>query len=151
MLNWSCMGFEALTPSTLYALLRLRSEVFVLEQRCLYLDADGLDLTALHVIGTDAQGRVSASARLLPPFTKGPSQHRPVIGRVVTAPHARGLGQGRALMQEALRVCERQWRGLGQALSAQAHLQPFYASLGFQPVSEVYEEDGIPHIDMQRG
>ena len=97
-----------------------------------------------------ASGRLLAYARLLPPGLKGPQQLRAAIGRVLTSPALRGQGQGRPLVREALRECEQRWPGVGQELSAQAHLQDFYASLGFRATSPVYDEDGIPHIDMCR-
>ncbi len=141
MMQWSCSRLEALDARSLYAVLKLRSEVFVVEQQCVYLDPDGADLEAWHLMGRNEAGSLQAYARLL----KGPR-----IGRVVTAPGARGAGQGRALMQQAMAECERRWPGQAIALSAQAHLQRFYASLGFEPTSAIYEEDGIPHIDMKK-
>lgn len=141
MMQWSCSRLETLDARSLYAVLKLRSEVFVVEQQCVYLDPDGADLEAWHLLGRDEAGSLQAYARLL----EGPR-----IGRVVTAPGARGAGQGRALMQQAIAECERLWPGQGIELSAQAHLQRFYASLGFEPTSAVYDEDGIPHIDMKK-
>lgn len=143
-LSWTCCALDALSARELYALLKLRSEVFVVEQRCLYLDPDGQDLTALHLLGRDESGALLACARLIP------TSAGPKIGRVLTAPAARGAGQGRALMRRAIAECAQRWPGQPIALSAQAHLQGFYASLGFAPTSAVYDEDGIPHIDMRR-
>ncbi len=143
-LVWTCCALDALSARELYALLKLRSEVFVVEQRCIYLDPDGQDIEALHLLGRDAAGTLQACARLLP------AAAGPWIGRVLTAPTARGAGQGRALMQRAIAECLQRWPGQAISLSAQAHLQGFYASLGFAPVSAVYDEDGIPHIDMRR-
>lgn len=143
-LTWTCCALDALSARELYALLKLRSEVFVVEQRCVYLDPDGQDLMALHLLGRDASGALLAYARLIP------TPAGPKIGRVLCAPEARGAGQGRALMRRAIAECERRWPGQAMCLSAQAHLQGFYASLGFEPISAVYDEDGIPHIDMRR-
>lgn len=143
-LSWTCRRLEQLAPRELYELLKLRSEVFVVEQRCIYLDPDGQDLEALHLLGRDAAGTLQACARLIP------TAAGPKIGRVLTAPAARGAGQGRALMQQAIGQCEQRWPGRAISLSAQAHLQHFYASLGFVPTSDVYDEDGIAHIDMRR-
>jgi ElaA protein len=150
MLSWNCARLEALPALALYEVLALRSLVFVLEQRCLYLDPDGLDLQCWHLQGRGPQGELQAYARLLPPQAKGAPQGLPMIGRVVTAPSARGGGQGRALMQRAIEECARLWPGQGLAIGAQAHLQRFYASLGFVPTSAPYDEDGILHIDMTR-
>jgi len=150
-LAWYCAPLHELSAVQLYQALALRARVFVLEQQCVYLDPDGVDLHAWHLLGSDpASGDLLAYARLLPPLAKGTSHVWPEIGRVVTAPEARGAGQGRRLMQEAVQACERLWPGQDLALSAQAHLQGFYASLGFEPVSAVYDEDGIDHIDMLR-
>ena len=151
MLDWSCRAFAELDASALYEILMLRSRVFVLEQRCVYLDPDGFDGVVWHLQGRDpASGALQAYARLLPPLSKGAAQPLPMIGRVVTAPAARGAGQGRALMQQAIAHCTRLWPGQTVELSAQAHLERFNASLGFEPVSAPYDEDGIPHIDMRR-
>jgi ElaA protein len=149
-LRWQCASLQDLSAATLYAALKLRSEVFVLEQRCFSLDPDGLDLQAWQVLGFDLQtGALLACARLLPPWTKGEQQAAPMIGRVAVAASARGTGQGRALVRFALQQCEQRWPGEAIELSAQAHLQHFYASLGFVPISDIYDEDGIPHINMR--
>lgn len=146
-LHWTCDAFDQLTPAALYQLLRLRSEVFVVEQRCVYLDPDGLDDRVWHLAGRADDGALHAYARLLPP-SLGEGAAR--IGRVITAPAARGGGLGRVLMQQALSHCARLWPGVAIELGAQAHLRDFYGSFGFMPISEVYDEDGIPHIDMRR-
>ncbi|MDM4766048.1 GNAT family N-acetyltransferase [Pelomonas sp. SE-A7] len=140
-MRWTCVRLDELPARELYEVLKLRAEVFVVEQRCMYLDPDGADLEAWHLLGRADDGALAAYARLL----SGPR-----IGRVLTSPAARGSGQGRALMGQALSHCERLWPGSAVELSAQAHLQRFYASLGFEPTSGVYDEDGIPHIDMRR-
>lgn len=145
--QWYCRPFAALTPAQLYALLALRAEVFVREQACVYVDPDGLDPQALHLWAQDGAGAVRACARLLPPGLK---QALPMVGRVVVASAARGQGAGRRLMQQALQVAAAQWPTLGVALQAQAHLQDFYASLGFVATGPVYDDDGIPHLDMER-
>lgn len=140
---WQDLHHSELTAAQLYAVLALRCEVFVVEQQCAYLDVDGRDLSGetRHLIGWLA-GKPAAYARLLKNETVA-------IGRVIVAPEARGRRLGMALMEQALAACARHWPQAGVMLSAQAHLQPFYASLGFQPSSAVYDEDGIPHIDMR--
>ncbi|TDP74111.1 GNAT family N-acetyltransferase [Roseateles toxinivorans] len=145
-LSWTCKPFSGLTAAELYQALQLRSEVFVIEQQCIYLDPDGLDPQAWHLSGRN-DGRLQAYLRLLPPGLKS---EEPVIGRVVTAPAARGGGLGRQLLVQALVECEKLWPGRALFLSAQAHLQSFYGGLGFVPVSEQYVEDGIAHVDMRR-
>ncbi|WP_310387981.1 GNAT family N-acetyltransferase [Roseateles sp.] len=148
-LRWTCAPLKELSPLALYQSLALRSQVFVVEQACVYLDPDGIDLLAWHLLGFDeASNELLASARLLPPLAKGPAHALPEIGRVVSAPAARGSGAGRALMQQALLACEKLWPGQAVAISAQAYLLAFYAGLGFVQTSEPYDEDGIVHIDM---
>lgn len=152
-LTWTCERLNDLSPLALYQALALRAEVFVVEQQCIYLDPDGADLLAWHLLGYDSEKKLLAVARLLPPLAKGPAHLFPEIGRVLCAPGARGGGQGRALMQQALQHCERLWPGQPVALGAQAYLLDFYASLGFAPLADSvpYLEDGILHIDMRKG
>lgn len=150
-LRWTCARLQDLSPLALYQALALRSQVFVLEQACVYLDPDGVDLLAWHLLGHDEDsGQLFANARLLPPLAKGPTHLLPEIGRVVSAPAARGTGAGRALMQQAIAECERLWPGQAIAINAQAYLLDFYAAQGFAQISQPYDEDGIMHIDMQR-
>jgi ElaA protein len=130
----------------LYTLLKMRVDVFVVEQKCPYPELDGKDIDALHLTLTDSY-ELLASARILQP----PHSNDPVkIGRVVVSPNHRGKRHGDALMREAIAVCEQRFIGNPIALSAQSHLQLFYQSFGFVPNSDEYLEDGIPHIDMAR-
>lgn len=150
-LQWRCLPFHALSADTLYRLLRLRSEVFVVEQACVFLDMDGLDAQCLHVLGevVDADGAVHlhASTRLVPP---GVAFAEASIGRVVTAPAARGGGIGHALMAESVRLLEQLWGPQPIRIGAQAHLEIFYNRHGFVSDDKPYIEDGIPHIEMVR-
>ena len=146
-MRWTCVPFRELSVDQLYDLLALRSEVFVVEQRCVFLDIDGLDRQTWHLLGTDEAGRLLAYTRLIPPGLKAADA---LIGRVVTAPVARGGGTGRALMAESVAQCERRWPGQAITLHAQAHLERFYAGFGFRPVGQPYVEDGIPHIEMRK-
>lgn len=130
----------------LYALLKLRVDVFIVEQKCPYPELDGRDLDALHLrllTGDD----LLAAARILPP---GKTRASPRIGRVVVAPAHRGRRLGEAVVRAAIAACEQLFPQAPIALSAQSHLKRFYESFGFSPVSEEYLEDGIPHIDMVR-
>ena len=146
-LSWSEVEGVELDVATLYDVLTLRSSVFVVEQTCAYQDIDGLDLAegTVHVIGgTDA---IAAYARVLAPD----DQHSvPRIGRVIVAPEARGRQLARPLMERALATCARHWPDEAVELGAQAHLTGFYGGLGFEAVSEPYDEDGIPHVWMRR-
>jgi len=146
-MRWTCVPFKELTTEQLYDVLALRSEVFVVEQNCVFLDIDGLDRQTWHLLGQGDDGQLLAYVRLIPPGIKAPDA---LIGRVVTAPAARGGGTGRQLMNEALAQCERLWPGQPITLHAQAHLELFYGSFGFTPVGEQYMEDGIPHIEMRK-
>jgi len=146
-MNWTCVPFDGLTVQQLHDVLKLRSEVFVVEQNCVFLDIDGLDAKTWHLLGTDDDGKLLAYTRLIPPGVKAPDA---LIGRVVTSPAARGGGTGRALMAESVAQCERLWPGHAITLHAQAHLERFYAGFGFAPVGEQYMEDGIPHIEMRK-
>lgn len=139
-------GLDELSARELYDLLRMRVDVFVVEQNCPYPELDGKDIDALHLRLKDG-GELIASARILKPH--GPQD--PVkIGRVVVSPAHRGKRLGDALMNEAIAACERLYSMHPIALSAQAHLRRFYESLGFAKTSEEYLEDDIPHIDMVR-
>lgn len=150
-LQWRCLPFHALSADTLYRLLRLRSEVFVVEQACVFLDMDGLDAQCLHVLGetVDADGTVHlhASTRLVPP---GVAFAEASIGRVVTTPVARGGGIGHALMAESVRLLESLWGPQPIRIGAQAHLEAFYNRHGFVSDDKPYIEDGIPHLEMIR-
>ena len=143
---WRESAFDALTPAVLYALLRLRSEVFVLEQRCLFQDMDGHDAAAWHLCGWRGEALV-AYARCLP---AGVTFAEASIGRIVTAPSARGGGSGHALVQRAIDVLEARWGCRPIRIGAQAHLQAFYAAHGFVDVGRPYVEDGIDHLEMLR-
>lgn len=135
---------EDFSAGELYALLRLRIDVFVVEQACAYPELDGKDAAALH-LRLLIDGETAGYARLWKPEDAPPR-----IGRVLVAPAHRGKRLGEAVMREAIRACETHFPGTSIALSAQSHLEPFYRSLGFSPTSAEYVEDGIPHIDMLR-
>lgn len=145
MLQWNCKRFEELSAAELYELLRLRSEVFVVEQNCVFLDMDGMDQGCWHLMGTNDAGDLVAYTRLVPPGHIYPMAS---IGRVVSAPIARRTGAGRELMQESIK---RVYELFGQGdikIGAQYYLKNFYASFGFEQVSDIYLEDGIEHIYM---
>jgi len=143
-LHWTWARFDDLGVHALHDALALRCRVFILEQGP-YQDPDDADKHSWHLLGYDADGRLMACLRVVDP---GAKYAEPAIGRVVTAPEARGQGVGRVLMQEGLDRCKAAWPGRAVRISAQAHLQPFYGALGFAAVSEEYLEDDIPHIEM---
>ncbi len=147
-IDWICKHHSDLGKEQLYAVLQLRTEVFVVEQKCPYQEVDGLDLEAdtCHLMGW-RDDRLTAYLRLLDPASQGGDV---VIGRVVIAPQARGLGLGHKLMAQALKHAAKLWPQQPIYLSAQAHLQGYYARYGFEAVGEAYLEDGIPHIRMRK-
>lgn len=136
---------DELSAVALYDLLKLRVDVFVVEQACAYPELDGNDADCLHLRLMDGVTLI-ACARLWRPTPT----HLPRIGRVAVSPMHRGKRLGEALMREAIAVCEKVYPGEAIEISAQSHLQKFYASFGFVPISGEYLEDGIPHVDMVR-
>lgn len=145
---WHCHGFDDFTPLALYQALQLRDQVFVVEQQSIYGDVDGVDTRCLHLSGRDDAGRLLAYARLIAPGEKYPDAA--AIGRVVVAPEARGRGLGKTLMEQAVAQCQAHFPGAPVMLSAQVDASALYASFGFQPVSEPYDDGGILHVDMRR-
>jgi ElaA protein len=144
--TWRWLAFDQLSVGELYRAMTLRQQVFVVEQNCVYLDADGHDPVSIHGLGEVGEGLV-AYARVLPP---GVTFGTPSIGRLVTAPAARSWGLGRPLMQQAIAESERRYPGQPITIGAQLYLRAFYESLGFEVVGEPYDEDGIMHVDMIR-
>jgi ElaA protein len=146
MINWKIKKFKELTIDELYAILQLRSEVFVVEQNCAYHDPDGKDQQAWHLMGIE-DSTLIAYTRILPP---GISYDDPSIGRVVTLSLKRRSGLGRELMKLSIIECEKLFGKTPITLSAQSYLIHFYESLGFSTIGDQYLEDGIPHIKMKR-
>ena len=124
--------------------MRLRQQVFVIEQDCLYEDLDGLDAQAHHLWCYRDQ-ELLAYLRCLPPVNdSAPSK----LGRIVTSPNARGTGLGRELVAKGVEYNLAHWPTADIRIGAQAHLEAFYSDFGFVKITDVYDEDGIPHIDM---
>lgn len=146
-LHITWQAFAALTGSALYRVLMLRQSVFVVEQNCPYLDADGLDEVAIHGLGTDQHGRLVAVARILPPGCK---YELPSIGRIAVATDARRFGHGRAIVTAALAEVQLHYPHSPIRIDAQAYLEPFYGTFGFLRTGLPFDEDGIPHIAMIR-
>jgi ElaA protein len=146
-ISWQLKKFEELTPGELYAALKLRSEVFVVEQNCAYLDPDDKDQQSHHLLGT-FNDKLIAYTRLVPP---GVIYMEPSIGRVVTSPSVRRMGAGRILMMQSLNSVNGLYGNVPIRIGAQLYLKAFYESFGFEQVSEIYLEDGIEHIYMVRG
>ena len=134
--------FESLSVYQLYDILKLRSEVFVVEQTCVYQDMDDADQDAIHVWGSDNKNIVTY-ARIKP------KKNAVSIGRVVTSSKYRGKGLGQETMTYCLQLCKENWPEKEIELSSQKYLVKFYENLGFGTIGEPYLEDGIPHIAMK--
>lgn len=146
-MRWEWLPFAELGMDRLYAVLCAREQVFVLEQRCLYLDADGADPRCWHLLGSADDGTLAAYLRVPLPGVKY-AEHS--MGRVLTTAAHRGGGLGRELVREGLARIEATFGVVPVRLAAQAHLEAFYESFGFARVGDVYDDDGIPHLEMLR-
>jgi ElaA protein len=146
MLNlaWKCKSFGELNSHELYTIIRLRNEVFVVEQNCVFQDADNKDQKSFHLMGW-AGNDLAAYARLVP---KNVSYSNISIGRIVTSPAYRKAGAGKALLQQAIEYCNQLFGRQAIKIGAQLYLRKFYESFGFVQTGDVYDEDGIPHIEM---
>lgn len=145
-LTWIWKAFNDLSAEEVYTLLCVRQEVFVLEQECLYLDADGKDRKAFHLMGFRGDELV-AYARILKP---GVSYAEVSIGRILSTKNARGTGAGMELMDQALTRIEKEFGRVPIRISAQSYLKEFYQKYDFQPTGKEYLEDEIPHMEMLR-
>ncbi len=144
--SFLCKKFNELTLSELYDILRLRQEVFVVEQKCPYLDTDGLDQQALHVYSLKSDNTIESYARILP--AGAVYENYCAISRVITIQDSRRSGTGTRLMKFCLEKCRTHFKGQKVKISAQLYLTAFYESLDFKIVGEGYLEDNIPHIAM---
>ncbi|MFZ2951914.1 MAG: GNAT family N-acetyltransferase [Streptococcus suis] len=143
-MQWEIKAFDQLSLQELYTILTLRTNAFVVEQACPYPELDGKDPNCLHLLGT-INGELVAYLRILP---AGLRYDEVSIGRVVVKPSHRGKGLGRLMMEQAIHCITNEWKESQIKIGAQAYLEKFYQSLDFEPVSEVYLEDDIPHLDM---
>ncbi|HKE96262.1 MAG TPA: GNAT family N-acetyltransferase [Povalibacter sp.] len=146
MITWQWCTLDELPARRMYAVFAAREAVFVVEQACAYQELDGLDLEAQHLVGWDGS-EVAAYLRVLDPGTRFAE---PSIGRILTTSRFRGSGLGRELVSLSLARLDERFPARNVRISAQAHLERFYASYGFAVVSEPYLEDGIPHVEMLR-
>ena len=141
-----CKPFDSLTNKELYAILKLRSEIFVVEQNCVFLDMDDKDQSCQHLMLYQHK-ELMAYARIVPP---GLSYEQMSIGRVVSSPAARGKGFGKQLILLAIENCKRLHGNKPIKIGAQLYLKAFYESFGFVMVGGIYDEDGIDHLSMIR-
>ena len=145
-ITWLLKPFHELPPLELYHALQLRNEVFVVEQNCVFQDADDKDQQSFHLLGYN-DNKLVAYTRLVP---AGIAYEEPSIGRVVTSPSARGSGAGKELMRESINKCYELFGEKPIKIGAQLYLKKFYETFGFVQISDVYLEDGIPHIYMRK-
>lgn len=144
MINWTCKAFGELTPEELYKILRLRSEVFVVEQNCVFLDMDNKDFFCDHLMGWEGESLLGYS-RIVP---AGISYEESSIGRIVSSPAARGRGIGRELLLKGIQTVYNLHGRRDIRIGAQIYLLNFYTSFGFVQTGEIYLEDGIEHVEM---
>lgn len=145
-MNYQLKKFQDLSLDELYGIFILRQEVFVVEQNCPYLDADGKDHDSFHLMGKDDRNEILSYCRLLPSGLSYPNYTS--IGRVVSSAKIRGTGEGKFLLKIAIAETRKLWPGINIKISAQCYLENFYASFGFVSEGQPYEEDSIPHIAM---
>ena len=143
-LLWELKNFEELNSFELYAILRLRSEVFVVEQNCVFLDMDEKDFYSHHLMGWRDKD-LAAYSRLIAP---GKIYNQMTIGRVVTSPKYRKIGIGKELLSVSIKKCYELFGEEEIKIGAQLYLKKFYSSFGFIQSSNIYDEDGIKHIEM---
>lgn len=143
-MNWYIKKFEELTVKELYEILRVRSEVFVVEQNCIYQDCDNKDIGAYHLFAVENE-RVIAYLRIL---EKHVSYVEASIGRVLTSENYRGTGAGKIAMMKAINFIKNSLNENKIRISAQEYAVKFYNNVGFEVVSEAYLEDDIPHVEM---
>ncbi|MGE6489393.1 GNAT family N-acetyltransferase [Paenisporosarcina sp. NPDC076898] len=141
---WTIKSFQELSTTELYTYLQLRVNVFVVEQSCPYQEIDGYDIDSYHLAYID-NGELLSYARILP---AGIKYDRISIGRVIVNKNARGRGLAKQLMEQAISFSRDKWPMDEVQLQAQTYLRSFYGSFGFEEISEEYDEDGIPHVDM---
>ena len=145
-MSWELKKFSELDTHNLYEILKLRVEVFVVEQNCPYPELDDCDQQALHLYLKE-NNEILAYCRILPAGLKYDDCS---IGRVIVREQARGKGYARVIMQKAINIIETSWNVPCIKLCAQSHLQHFYQSVGFETISDEFDEDGIPHVYMIR-
>lgn len=145
-ITWGIKCFEELTTTELHDLLKLRVDVFVVEQACAYPEIDGKDPLCIHVLGKNKTGEVVATARIAP---AGVIYSEVSIGRVVVVESHRSFGFGKIIMKYAIDFCNDELHATSIKIAGQLHLKKFYSDLGFEQISDVYLWDGIEHIDMR--
>ena len=142
---WTCKKFEELSGEEMHDILAIRQNVFIVEQKCIYQDADELDKNSWHLLGRISDGEIAAYGRVNFP---GSRYREPSFGRILTSRDARGSGIGREVVRRCLALCKRLYPDRDIRISAQTYLIDFYNDVGFKEVGETYDDEGIEHIDM---
>ena len=142
---WSTREFSQLPLDELYEIIRLRQDVFIVEQQCCYQDLDNEDQRAIHMLVRGTDGALVGYQRI---FLPGVLREEAILGRIIVAAAARGTGLGRTLVRRGIDFVREHQSNASIRIAAQAHLQQFYAGSGFVLISEAHPVDGIPHVDM---
>ncbi len=143
--KWQWHTFEEISGALMHEIMAIRQEVFIVEQQCIYLDADQYDRVSLHLTGRDREGRIIVYLRLSDPGSRFAT---PSIGRVLTVPKSRGKGLAKEAVNRAIQRCREDYSSTQMKVSAQQYLKDFYADFGFVVSGPPYDEDGIVHTDM---
>lgn len=146
MTEWEYFSFNRLSVQMLYEVIKLRQDVFIIEQGCIYNDLDRLDQFSDHLLGLD-RNKLAAYLRIVP---AGKKYKEPSIGRVIVHPEYRGNELGNELIRQGITVAEEKYGKVPLRIEAQAHLEFFYSKFGFRTVTSPFDVDGIPHIEMLR-
>lgn len=139
-MSWCIKSFQELTNDELYEILQLRTSIFVVEQKCAYLEVDGKDKFAYHLFKKEDE-KIIAYLRVLP---KGISYKEASLGRIIVKQAQRGTGLGRELVARGIAFLENEWHEKTIKIQAQSRLQTFYESFGFRPISDIYSDEGLP-------
>ncbi len=144
-MNWKLKKFDELSIYELYAIIHLRNEVFVVEQNCVYQDADHKDIASYHFTGWSVDDKLVAYSRIVPP---GITYAEPSIGRVVTSLSVRNTGVGKELLEKSIEQITKLYGNIPIKIAAQVYILTFYTSLGFKQTGNIYLEDNIEHVEM---
>ncbi|MDY0942979.1 GNAT family N-acetyltransferase [Priestia megaterium] len=143
-MTWCIKSFQELTNGELYEILQVRTAIFVVEQKCAYLEVDGKDKLAYHLFKKEDR-KIIAYLRVLP---KGISYQEASLGRIIVKQEQRGTGLGRELVARGIDFLENEWHEKTIKIQAQSRLQTFYESFDFRLISDIYSDEGLPHVDM---
>ncbi|MED3853410.1 GNAT family N-acetyltransferase [Priestia megaterium] len=143
-MTWCIKSFQELTNDELYEILQVRTAIFVVEQKCAYLEVDGKDKLAYHLFKKENE-KIIAYLRVLP---KGISYREASLGRIIVKQAQRGTGLGRELVARGIDFLENELHEKTIKIQAQSRLQTFYESFGFRPISDIYSDEGLPRVDM---